>query len=135
MPRHAAEDQVLPLGLRGEAHDVGPLRGKTGCELDGDRTGNGGIDRLRRHWRLRRDHFGAVREHPVVVAEGNVRLPPDRHHQCELTIAEPVEVERTVQPGEPGNQLKADRLRGRIEVQPGGVDLLLLGACRRCDRE
>src|SRR5881394_3807125 len=45
---HAAEDQVLPRGLRGEAHYVRRFRRKSFHEPEREGTRNGGIAGLRR---------------------------------------------------------------------------------------
>src|SRR2546425_10566129 len=74
---HAAEDQVVPRQLRVEAHHVRRFRRKSLREPEREGTRNGGISGLRRQRRLRRDHLGAMRQHPVMVTEVDLRLPPD----------------------------------------------------------
>src|SRR2546425_10683676 len=54
---HAAEDQVFPRGLRGEAHYVRRFRRKSFHELEREGTWDRGTHGLRRQRRLRRDHL------------------------------------------------------------------------------
>src|SRR3989442_11731318 len=63
-----------------------------------------------------------------MVTEGDLRLPTDGYYERELPVAEPVEVQGAVQPGESGDQLEADALGGRIEAQPGRIYVLLLSS-------
>src|SRR3989442_10215246 len=63
-----------------------------------------------------------------MVTEVDLRLPTDGDYERELPVAEPVEVQGAVQPGESGDQLEADGLGGRIEAQPGRLYVLLLGS-------
>src|SRR2546426_11752421 len=62
-----------------------------------------------------------------MVTEVDLRLPTDGCYQRELPVAEPVEVQGAVKPGESSDQLEADGLGGRIEAQPGRICVLLLG--------
>ena len=73
------------------------------------------------------DHLGAMRQHPVMVTEVDLRLPPDGHYKREVPVAEPVEVQGAVQPGEPSDQLEADGFGSDIEGQPGRIHPPLLG--------
>src|SRR5256885_12798871 len=63
-----------------------------------------------------------------MVTEVDLRLPTDGDYERELPVAEPVEVQGAVQPGESSDQLEADGLGGRIEAQPGRLYVLLLGS-------
>src|SRR5213078_1987514 len=127
---YATEDQVLPCRLRGEAQDVLRLRRKPFLELQREGPRNGGMDGLLRQRRARSDDFGAMGQHPVVVAEVDLRLPPYRYFERERPVTEPVEVQGAVQPGEPSDQLEADRFGGCIETQPGWIHHPLLLSTR-----
>src|SRR5207247_9174320 len=78
---YATEDQVLPCRLRGEAQDVLRLRRQPFRELQREGPRNGGIDGLRRQRRAGSDDLGAMGQHPVVVAEVDLRLPPYRYFE------------------------------------------------------
>src|SRR6266849_4598224 len=127
VPRHAADDQVLPRWLRREAHVVCCFRRKPLRKLEGERTWDRRIAGQSRRRRLRGDHLRAVRQHPVMVTEVDLRLPTDGYDERELPVAEPVEVQGAVKPGESSDQLEADGLGGRVEAQPGRIYVLLLG--------
>src|SRR5689334_4652859 len=127
VPGHAAGDQVVPRWLRREAHVVYRFRRKSLRKLERERTGDRRIAGESRRRRLRSDHLGAVRQHPVMVTEVDLRLPTDGDYERELPVAEPVEVQGAVEPGESSDQLEADGLGGRVEAQPGRIYGLLLG--------
>src|SRR5947208_17138060 len=69
-----------------------------------------------------------------MVTEVDLRLPTDGYDERELPVAEPVEVQGAVKPGESSDQLEADGLGGRIEAQPGWIYVLLLGRRGRTGR-
>src|SRR5882724_7645051 len=100
VPGHAADDQVLPRWLRGEAHVVCCFRRKPLRKLEGESTWDRRIAGQSRRRRLRGDHLGAVRQHPVMVTEVDLRLPTDGYYERELSVAEPVEVQGAVGDGE-----------------------------------
>src|SRR5437867_8543011 len=110
VPGHAADDQVLPRWLCREAHVVRCFRRKPLRQLEGESTWDSRIAGQSRRRRLRSDHLGAVRQHPVMVTEVDLRLPTDGYYERELPVAEPVEVQGAVKPGESGDQLEADSL-------------------------
>src|SRR2546426_815019 len=62
-----------------------------------------------------------------MVTEVDLRVPTDGYDEGELPVAEPVEVQGAVKPGETSDQLEADGLGSRIEAQPGRIYVLLLG--------
>src|SRR5437868_13182952 len=123
MPRYATEDEILARRLRRETHRIRRFRHETLRELERERPGDRWADGLHGERSLWRDDLRAVRQHAVVVAEVDLGLPPQGHDQREATVAEAVEVERAVHPGEAGDELEARGLRGSVEAEPGRVDV------------
>src|SRR5207253_4103030 len=97
-------------------------------------TRDGGTHGLCRERSLRLDHLGAVREHPVVILECDLRLPSDGYDERQSAVPEAVEVQGAIQSGEPGDQLKLCRPGGRVKTQPVSIHLLLLRPHRNGER-
>src|SRR4029077_7280115 len=117
------DDDVFARGLCRETHGIGRFRYEAFSEPERERPRDRGSDGLRVERSLGGDDLRAVRQHAVVVAEVDLGPPPHGHHEREVAVPEPVEIERTVHPGESGNQLETDGLRGSVDTEPGRVDI------------
>src|SRR5207237_8102818 len=111
----------LARRLRRETHRICRFRHEALRELERERPGDRWDDGLHGERSLWRDDLRAVRQHAVVVAEVDLGLPPQGHDQREATVAEAVEVERAVQPGDARDELEASGPGGRHEAEPGRV--------------
>src|SRR4029077_4803391 len=92
-------------------------------ESERERPRDRGSDGLRGEGSIRGDDLRAVRQHAVVVAEVDLGPPPHGHHEREAAVPEPVEIERTVHPGESGDQLETDSLRGSVDTDTARADI------------
>src|SRR5437764_1198092 len=67
-----------------------------------------------------------MRQHPVVVAELDLCLPPEGHNKREFPVAEAIEVQGAVQACESGDQLETNGLGSFIKAQPSRIHAVLL---------
>src|SRR5205823_14601039 len=106
MAGHNTEDQESTCLVCDKANRVLLFRTQTLLQPNRHRAWNRWIDRSGRQRLHGIDDLRRVRQHPIVIPERDHDLPVERHGKRYAAVLEAVEVQRAVEAGETGDQLK-----------------------------